>query len=262
MKTDILIFAGQSNMQGQTEALPFPNEPVADALEYRHLTDSLVPLMHPVGETIADDTLSCAELGCGSLIPDFCRAYIRHAGVAVTAIHTARGATRIDEWLKGTARYDLALEKIRAGIAKTRAQAEVRRICLVWLQGESDAIYRTTEEEYIARMRKFRDDLVREVGIAAFGIIEVGWFCSTVRWMTDRTHEDALACDATIMRAQERLCREEAEGEIPGRFVLLTQLCKALSLDNTYINPDADGHYNNRAMALIGTDAAHALARV
>ena len=45
MKTDILIFAGRSNMQGQTEALPFPNKPVADALEYRHLTDSLVPLM-------------------------------------------------------------------------------------------------------------------------------------------------------------------------------------------------------------------------
>ena len=80
--------------------------------------------------------------------------------------------------------------------------------------------------------------------------------------MTDRTHADALACDETIMRAQERLCREEAEGEIPGRFVLLTQLCKALSLDNTYINPDADGHYSNRAMALIGTDAAHALARI
>ena len=54
MKTDILIFSGQSNMQGQTEALPFPNDPVSDALEYRLLTDSLVPLMHPVGETIAE----------------------------------------------------------------------------------------------------------------------------------------------------------------------------------------------------------------
>ena len=262
MKTDIIIFSGQSNMEGQTEELPCPNDPVADALEYRFLTDSLVPLMHPVGENIADNVLCRADLGHGSLVPDFCRAYVREAGIPVTAIHAARGATQIHEWMNGTARYDIALEKIRAGIAKVKETAEVRRICLVWLQGESDAIYRTTEEEYIERMRKFRDDLVREVGIAAFGIIEVGWFCSTVRWMTDRTHEDALACDATIMRAQERLCREEAEGEIPGRFVLLTQLCKALSLDSTYINPDADGHYNNRAMALIGTDAAHALARI
>ena len=144
----------------------------------------------------------------------------------------------------------------------SRLGYDVRIGAICWLQGESDAIYRTPEEVYIERMRKFRDDLVREVGIEAFGIIEVGWFCGTVRWLTDRTHEDALACDATIMRAQERLCSEEAEGDIPGRFVMLTQICKALSLDNTYINPKADGHYNNRAMALIGSDAAYTLARI
>ena len=49
---DIIIFGGQSNMQGQTEGLPQENEPVAGALEYRYLTDECIPLQHPVGEDV------------------------------------------------------------------------------------------------------------------------------------------------------------------------------------------------------------------
>ena len=59
---DILIFGGQSNMQGQTEALPIPNEPVDGASEYRYLTDSLIPLQHPVGELIGDSLLLVARI--------------------------------------------------------------------------------------------------------------------------------------------------------------------------------------------------------
>ena len=51
--TDILIFSGQSNMQGQTESDPM-DKPVAGASEYRLLTDSFVPLKNPVGEDIGE----------------------------------------------------------------------------------------------------------------------------------------------------------------------------------------------------------------
>ena len=46
---DIIIFGGQSNMQGQTEGLPQDNALVQGALEYRYLTDEFIPLLHPVG---------------------------------------------------------------------------------------------------------------------------------------------------------------------------------------------------------------------
>ena len=39
---DVIIFCGQSNMQGQTEGLPEVNEAVYGALEYRALTNSFV----------------------------------------------------------------------------------------------------------------------------------------------------------------------------------------------------------------------------
>ena len=49
---DIIIFGGQSNMQGQTGEMPPINEPVEGALEYRFEGDSLIPLQLPVGEDI------------------------------------------------------------------------------------------------------------------------------------------------------------------------------------------------------------------
>ena len=71
---DLLIFSGQSNMQGQTECDP-KDEPVANAAEYRVLTDELVPLKNPVGEDIGEkgrEDLLASHLGHGSLIPYFC----------------------------------------------------------------------------------------------------------------------------------------------------------------------------------------------
>ena len=130
---DILIFGGQSNMQGQTESLPEPNEPVENALEYRF---------------------------------------------------------------------------------------------------EADA------------------------GIQRFAMIRVGYFCATVRWLTDRTKEDSKACDEAIMQAQQALAETDAD------FVLLTDICGKLSLEPRYINPFADGHYNNAAMTVIGTEAGNALAKL
>ena len=44
---DVIIFGGQSNMQGQTESLPENNAPVQGALEYRYKTNELVSLQHP-----------------------------------------------------------------------------------------------------------------------------------------------------------------------------------------------------------------------
>ena len=104
---DVIIFSGQSNMQGQTEALPSPNEPVEGAFEYKYEDDVLAPLMHPCGEDLGaspDDPsgrlLERAVDGHGSLIPDFCREYVRLTNRRVCAVHTAMGATTVAEWQK------------------------------------------------------------------------------------------------------------------------------------------------------------------
>ncbi len=253
---DILIFAGQSNMQGETEGLPACNEAVENAWEYRFETDSLVPVAHPVGEDLGNELLMRSTGGCGSLVPDFCRVYTRETGRKVLAIHTARGNTRIDEWQKGTDRYECALQKIRAGMEKAKTVGTIDRIYYIWLQGESDAIKRTTEDAYVQMLKAYKDDLKNDVGIEKFGIIKVGYFCGTVTWITDRTREEGRVCDEVIMAAQERIVKEDSD------FVMLTRICREFSLDPQYINPFAQGHYNNAAMTIIGTEAAKALAQL
>lgn len=253
---DILIFGGQSNMQGQTESLPECNEPVEKALEYRFETDLLIPVAHPIGEKLEDGLLLGASSGYGSMIPDFCRAYTKATGRQVIAIHAARGNTTLSQWMKGTDRYACAVRKIRAGIEKAKTAGTVDRIYYIWLQGESDAIERTGKTEYMRLLTQYKNDLKKDIGIQIFGIIKVGYFCATVRWLTDRTKEDAKACDEAIMQAQEALVEEDSD------FVLLTGICKTLSLDPQNINPFADGHYNNAAMTVIGTEAGTALAKL
>lgn len=255
-KTDIIIFSGQSNMQGETEALPQPNNEIENAFEYRFLSDELIALKHPVGENIGNSLLCCSNLGRGNLVPDFCRAYTEQSGNSVVAIHAARGSTTISDWLKGTDRYNALIEKVKAGIKKTTETTQINKIYLVWLQGESDSINRTSKDDYKKQLAEFKNCLKTEIGINKFCLIEIGYFCFTADFITDRTKEDGKLCDEEIMKAQEELPCEDSD------FILLTQITKELSLNREYINPEVDGHYNNKAMTIIGSTAGKALAKL
>ncbi len=233
--TDILIFSGQSNMQGQTESCP-DTTPVAGALEYRYLSDTLVPLAHPVGEDIGDGLLWGAYQGNGSLIPDFCRAYTAETRRAVVAVHAARGATMISEWQAPSARFDALIAKCRSAMDAVRRTDEIGRVFFVWLQGESDAVAGVTEAAYRAGMQTFRASLMSALPVECFAIIRVGKFAGDER-------------DIEIIRAQEALNKTED-------FLLLTRLTGVCTNDPAkWISPFAVGHYNNAAMTLIGRAA-------
>lgn len=241
---DILLFGGQSNMHGQTEACP-EKIPVDGALEYRFLQNTLIPLCHPVGENIGN-LLEGADQGRGSLIPDFCREYIEKSGKKVTAVPVAYGATTISQWLPEDSKgaHYMLLRKAKDAIRAVKERGEsVEKIYMIWLQGESDAIASTDAETYKARVRRFRDILVKEVGIDDFCFIRVGKFVGDER-------------DLVIIRAQEELSHEDG-------FDMITRVTGVCTQDTAkYINPSASGHYNNAAMELIGKSAGANLARI
>ena len=232
---DVIVFGGQSNMQGQTEAPPAQIEPAA-AFEYLYGTDRLAELRHPVGENLGDIFLGAHE-GNGSLVPYFCEAYAARTGQKVVAVHTAKGATTIREWLPHGPRYRLLVQKTRGALRAARAE----KLFFVWLQGESDAVEGTKKQIYQERMQLFRDALFEDLPLDAFCIIRVGKFTQDAR-------------DLEILRAQEELCRESG-------FILLTRVTGECTKDPArYINPKAAGHYNNAAMRLIGQRAGENLA--
>lgn len=243
---DVIIFGGQSNMQGATESLPFPNEPVDGAYEYRLSLDQLIPLKHPVGENVREEQwLAAACEGGGSILPAFCRAYVQESGRQVVAVHAAKGSTTVAEWLYGTQHYFYTRKKALACIEKLKNNGELGRIYYVWLQGESDAVIHTTEEEYLERLIALKNRLKMDLNIEKFGIIKVGYFSP-----------DGEEYDEKIMRAQESAEKEDSD------FIILTRVCPDLSKDMQYINPNCLGHYNNTATEIIGNESGKKLASI
>ena len=255
---DIIIFGGQSNMQGQSGQVPEINEPVAGAWEYRSVGNQTIPLQIPVGEDIGGNKYYLgASHASGSLIPAFCRAYVKATDREVIAISACRGDTTLVDWHKGTYRYFHAARKIRAGIEKAKSMGHVEHISYVWLQGESDAIIGTTEEQYVENLIRYKEMLKADFGIEKFGIIKVGYFFCTSQWHTTwGTYEAKKAKDEAIMRAQEKAVETDSD------FTMLTRICTELSMKPEYINPNASGHYNNEALDLIGQAAGDAMAKV
>lgn len=256
---DIIIFGGQSNMQGQTESLPKNNNPVEKAKEYRFLEDEFVPLKHPVGEDLRGEKwCAAASMGYGSLVPAFCRSYIEKTGRDVVAIHAARGSTVLGEWLHGTQFAYNARRKIARGIKKAKDIYDVERIYYVWLQGESDALIHTGKDEYCARLIEYKNQLKERFQIDKFGIIKMGYFLADGAWSLnpEDTQELRIAYNEEIMNAQELAVNKDED------FVMLTRICTELSMDSEFLNPNAEGHYNNKAMKIIGEKAGYGLAEI
>lgn len=241
---DILLFGGQSNMRGTSNSYPKDEYELKDVYEYFYNEKIYKPLNHPTGEHIGEDLLHTASDGNGSLLKDFCRAYQIIRPVKLMCASVAKGGSMLCEWEKGSERYNIAKEKMLETIACGKQIEKVDHIYYLWLQGESDAVYRTSEDEYYHRLIDYKNALKEDLNIEKFGIIRVGYF----------SKEDEKY-DKAIFNAQERCVKDDKD------FLMLTRVCEFLSKDKFFINPEHRGHYNNQALAIIGYCAGEYLSR-
>ncbi len=261
-KIDVILFCGQSNMQGQSEALT-ERESVAGALEYKWLTDSVQPLANPVGENIKydgtagytyhdgvdqaawlrDHALGGACYGHTNLVPSFCRAYIEACDKAVLAVHIAKGSTEVHQWLPGTDGYRMIVGKAKAALAYISREYEVEHVFLAWLQGESDAVFKNSKASYKQQLASLARALMAELPLERFGVIRVGRFTRDAR-------------DDEIIEAQNELCRENEA------FLMLTEIATELNTKPEYMNPFVGGHYSARGLEKLGREAGSALGRL
>ncbi len=260
-KLDVIIFSGQSNMQGQSEALT-NSECVANAYEYKYLTDTLSPLSNPVGENIrhdesegytffegadirqwlSDHTLGAACYGHTNLVPEFCKTYIEESGASVIAVHAAKGSTEISYWMPNTRAYEILTNKARRAIAKAKQEHEIGNIYFIWLQGESDAVAKRSKDYYKEQITLLCDALKKDIGINKFGIIRVGRFTKDMR-------------DLEIINAQDEICLENED------FLMLTDIATRLNEMPEYMNPYVGGHYSAAGLEKLGREAGKTLAK-
>lgn len=256
---DIIIFAGQSNMQGQTDTLSECEE-VAGAVEYRYISDSFIPLKNPCGENIlynltegyevtpstdvgkwvSDHALGASCYGYTNMVPEFCRAYIEKTGHNVIAVPAAKGSTIAAQWLPGDGCHTAFMAKCGAALKKAKESGFDGGVYLAWLQGESDAIASTSAETYKAQLTEFKNILKSELGLECFGIIVVGDFVRDNR-------------DKIIQDAQRQLCDEDTD------FVMLTDIAPDLFEKSEYTNPNVWGHFTAAGQELLGRAAGTAL---
>lgn len=255
--TDLIIFSGQSNMEGESEREPVDNTPVEGALEYRFLEDRLIPLRHPAGENISNNgkfflprhrdgwgtTQNCALLSAWrkrtNPAPFFCDSYVKASGRNVICVHAAKGATTIDAWQRGQTSYEMLVKKTQKAINMTNPE----HIYFVWLQGESDALAKKSKERYKEQMISLYDSLHEDLGIELFGNILVG------RFSMDEY-------DFEIINAQKEVCKEHKG------FVMLTEITEKIIYEKEYMNPEAFGHYGYEGQKLIGKLAGEELAKI
>lgn len=244
---DLILFSGQSNMQGQSEELrPFP---APKAWEYRWLQDALVPLCDPVGEDIRYDRTAghpfdgtdqgkwleahltgSACYGHTSLVPAFCAGYTAVSGREAVAAHIAKGSTQIADWLPATAGFEFLLKKASAAQRATKAE----HTYFVWLQGESDALAGNGKDYYLEKLLILEQALRNELKIELFGIIRVGRFTGDGR-------------DDAIIDAQREACRRRG-------FLMLSEQTETAPL-----NPKVKGHFSAAGLQQIGLDAGKSL---
>ena len=262
-KIDVIIFCGQSNMQGQAERLS-ETDVVSGAYEYRILTDEIKPLCNPVGETVRFDgsvgfdhspdvplrdvlkgwleahVVGASSYGYTNLVPEFCRAYLEKTEGEVLAVHVAKGSTEIEYWMPDGEAYAFLVKKARAAIAKTGKSYDIGRVFFVWLQGESDAVAARSKKYYKESIKVLSEALKRDIGIEKFGIIRVGRFTGDAR-------------DDEILGAQDEICRED------GDFLMLTEIAEKLNKMPEYMNPNVAGHYSATGYEKLGRAAGETL---
>ena len=257
---DIIIFGGQSNMQGQSESLT-STEIVPNSYEYKYLTNEIVPLKNPVGEDITfaktqgyrfERSVNQKEwlnmhiagsscYGHTNLVPEFCRAYTETTGSKVLAVHIAKGSTVIADWLPSSVGYDIIVKKASAAIEAAKSQETVEKIYFIWLQGESDAINGSKKAYYKQKIHELCEAIKKDIGIEKFGVIRVGRFTNDER-------------DLEIVSAQNEICLENVD------FLMLTDIAVKLNTQPEYMNPFVDGHYSAKGLEKLGFEAGKTLA--
>lgn len=257
---DIIIFSGQSNMQGQTENVT-EFEAVEGAFEYRLFAGGLVPMTRPAGEDIRYDggegypyskTVPIKDwlaahvaggpcLNSSNMTLAFAKAYIAATGSDFVCTHVAKGSTEIKDWMPGTDGYAMIVKKAKAAIEAAGEKYEVGKIFVAWLQGESDSLMSRSREYYKEKITALEESLRADLGIDKFGIIRIGKFMRDER-------------DDEIHTAQNEICREN------DHFLMLTDIATELSDDPECLHPEMRGHFSVKGLSIIGAKAAETLA--
>lgn len=230
---DLVIFAGQSNMEGPggnpalaPEIAKGTGYEFVDGINFTGLKD----LVEPIG--MDEKGVFVGRNPGGTMASAFAKTYYESTGVPVMAVYAAKGGTSIDGFWK----HPLAQEQFLSKYTDTlnwckKNGVTVRHKYCVWLQGESDV--NTPPETYINDISVLFAPLI-DNGLEQVFIVLPG------NWKYRPTAMD------NVIATQKMLCENSPY------FTLGTGVLHSLSED--YLVDQV--HYNQVALNLAGVGAA------
>ena len=237
---DIVLFVGQSNMAGcGGNAALAPAVPNDVGYEFRPLTDpsGLHPIVEPFGRGDGGYISDPAPVKNGSMVSSFVNTYYGATGVPVVAVSASRGATDSAYWASTNVKSELLN---RYTLTKSFLQANhitVRRAFAIFLQGESDALEKTTTLQYQTNITAAFEPLFIS-GLERVYVITPG-----------HAKGNILVYDP-IVQAQIDLCGRDS------RFTLASTSLRSMS--DAYMSDEV--HYGQQALNMIGAEVANVAA--
>ncbi|MCR5302885.1 MAG: hypothetical protein K6E49_10655 [Lachnospiraceae bacterium] len=239
---DLIFFMGQSNMSGAAgDASLAPSVATDAGEEFRAVSDptKLYPIKEPFGVNENDPQGLNEYPGAkkGSLVSAFVNEYHKLTGRKVIAVSASMGLTEIGKWTgPGISsdvkqRYDRALNYLKDN------GYTVGHIYVVWLHGESDALFGTDPEVY----RTDLDNIMRPLFIDGLQKVFIILPGRTI------DYKDIFL---PIIDVERKICRES------GYYALATSILTKLSTE--YMVDQY--HYNQHALNLVGIEAAKSAA--
>ncbi len=250
--TDLILFAGQSNMAGRGEVEQASVCPADAALEYRAVTapDRLVPVTEPFGfAENRPDGINDKTDKSGSLVSAFLNAYTADTGRKVIAVSASQGGSCTAKWLEEGLAADAA-DRLRSAVTYLESQhIRPAHTLVVWCQGESDGDRWLTREQYAHNFGRIWE-MLRQAGAESCGLIQIGHY-NYVGYPVSPDGQDGKTLDdryGVIRDAQEHLKETFPDVTMIGSFVSCLSQMK-----DQY-------HYHQSAYEEVGRQAGHAMA--
>ena len=172
---DLVLFTGQSNMSGRGVATDAPIVPTGQGYWYKNTnltnmsndTEGLYDIKEPFG---------IESMCTGSMVSAFALSYYKQTRVPIVACGGAIGGLDIASFLKGTVVYGQYITRsVNGAKAYLESQGKtIRRMFVLFNQGETDAQKHNTGEYYKEKINEFWSDLKADFGFQDMHIIHIG----------------------------------------------------------------------------------------
>ncbi|MCM2675904.1 sialate O-acetylesterase [Alkalicoccobacillus plakortidis] len=241
MKVDLVLFMGQSNIAGRGVAEEAPSVAEGHGYEFRAITDptTLYPVTEPFGVNENKEDGITETIKTGSLVSAFINEYYSITHLPIVAVSASKGGSSIDEWQPGTPYLNDSIDRLHTAKEWLESNGyEVRRLFMVWCQGETDAL--VPKSSYVPKLTNMIEEML-EQGVERCYLIRIG-------------NKEGTDLYKSMIEIQTDFCKSYPHA------TLVSTLYAGMTSDQLNLMKDDGIHYTQEGYNRVGEEAGRNVA--